>query len=78
MANTITNVGSNQPVHQPKQAAAPKQAPKEATPQPKSDVVTSSSKGKETAQLIAGSSTPKEGAKGAPGAKTVEIQAGKK
>jgi hypothetical protein len=78
MANTITGVGSGQPVYQPQKVTAPKQAPKEEIPQPKADVVTISSKGKQAAQLIASGSSPAEEAKESPVAKAVETQAGKK
>lgn len=78
MANTIAGVGSGQPVYQPQQVTSPKQAPKEAAPQPKGDAVTISSRGRQAVQLIASGSTPSEEAKESPVAKAVEAQAGKK
>ena len=78
MANAIQGIGSNQPLIQPQKVTAPKQAPKEETPQPRADVVTISAKGKQAAQLIASGSSPSEEAKEPPVAKAAEAQAGKK
>jgi len=78
MANTITGVGSGQPVYQPQKVTAPKQAPREAVPQQKGDVVTISAQGKQAVQLRAAGSTPGEEAKESSLAKATEAQAGKK
>ena len=77
MATAITGAGSGQPIYQPQQVTAPKQAPQQA-PQPKGDVVTISPKGQQTALLRNAGSTPAEEAKESPVAKAVEAQAGKK
>ena len=78
MANTIPGVGSGQPVYQPKQVTAPKQAPKDEAPKPKGDVVTISSKGKQAVQLLTAGSTPAEEVKESPVEKSTEVQTGKK
>ena len=78
MATAIAGVGSGQPVYQPQQVTAPKQAQKEAAPQQKGDVVTISAQGKQAVQLRAAGSTPGEEAKESPLEKATEAQVGKK